>query len=82
MQEIITGLLPGMPLAAVLFYQWVMLRRDHNEERGQWRALIEKRDERITQLQETTNKLISEVKKLTYIIEKYVIADRKTPDRE
>ncbi|MDR1756083.1 MAG: hypothetical protein LBR65_03860 [Culturomica sp.] len=82
MQEIITGLLPGMPLAAVLFYQWVTIRKDHVEERGQWRALIEKRDERITQHQETTNKLISEVKKLTYIIEKYVIADRKTTDRE
>lgn len=82
MQEIVMSLITGMPTAAVLFYILVTNNREHTKEREQWRQLIERRDERICQLQETTNKLISEVKKLTYIIEKYVIDERKDTDRK
>ncbi|MFR5734244.1 MAG: hypothetical protein ACLUER_00545 [Odoribacter splanchnicus] len=80
MQEIVMGMLPGMPVAAVLFYLIVTGNRDHAKEREQWRATIESRDNRFVEQQKVTNQLITEVKKLTYIIENYVINKGKNPD--
>lgn len=80
MQEIVMGMLPGMPVAAVLFYLIVTGNRDHSKEREQWRATIESRDNRFLEQQKVTNQLITEVKKLTYIIENYVINKGKDAD--
>lgn len=82
MEEIIFKMLETLPMVAVVLYIWIICERSHSKEREQWRQLIESRDQRIIQLQETTNRLISEVKKLTFIIEKYVIDERKTANRE
>lgn len=82
MEEIIFKILAGLPTAAAVLYIWIVSEKSHSKEREQWRQTIEQRDQRFLEIQKVTNQLIGEVKKLTYIIENYVINNGKATDRK
>lgn len=91
MQDIVMSLITGMPTAAVLFYILVTNNRDHMKERDGWRQTIEQmnekwqlsmeqKDNRLFEVQNIVANLTKEIEKLTYIIESYVVGNRKNKD--
>lgn len=91
MQEVVMSLITGMPTAAVLFYILVTNNRDHMKERDAWRQTLEQmndkwqqtmvqKDNRMFEVQNIVAALTKEIEKLTYIIENYVVGNRKNKD--
>ena len=70
MEEIIFNILSGLPTAAAVLYIWVVSERNHTKEREEWRS--ELRD-----MASILNKVTDQVNKLSYIIENYVLTNRK-----
>lgn len=72
MEEIIFNILSGLPTAAAVLYVWIISERNHTKEREGWRA-------ELKDMAGILNKVTDQVNKLSFIIENYVINDRKNP---
>lgn len=72
MEEIIFNILSGLPTAAAVLYIWVISERNHAKEREGWRS-------ELKDMAGILNKVTDQVNKLSFIIENYVINDRKNP---
>jgi hypothetical protein len=75
MQEIVMGLLPGLPTAAVLFYILVTNQKNHAKEREEWRR-------EIADITNVLRGVTEQVNKLSFIIENYVIRNGKDSARK
>lgn len=71
MEEIILRMMDNLPTAAALLYIWVVSNNSHSKEREEWRSDIRASTEVL-------NAITQQVNKLTFIIENYVITDRKS----
>lgn len=74
MEEIILNTLSGLPAALVLFYVWFTSDKNHAKEREEWRSELRASNEIL-------NKVTEQVNQLTFIIQNYVINNRKDSDR-
>lgn len=79
MEEAILSLLNGIPIAGAVMYVWIVSERTHASEIKAWRESAEKKDAYLREMQEAITKLTTEISKLTFIVENYVIGNRKTP---
>ena len=90
MEEMLMKLLSGMPVAAAVLYIWIVSEKNHNvdiskwretyiNEIAKWRETVEQKDKYLLEMQNTINKMVTEIQKLTFIIENYVIRDGKNP---
>ncbi|MDR0510914.1 MAG: hypothetical protein LBH06_07470 [Rikenellaceae bacterium] len=75
MQEIVMGLLPGLPTAAVLFYILVTNQKNHAKEREEWRR-------ELSGMAGVLRGVTEQVNKLSFIIENYVIRNGTNPARK
>lgn len=72
MEEIIFNILSGLPTAAAVLYIWVVSERNHTKEREEWRS-------ELKEMAGILNKVTDQVNKLSFIIENYVLGNRKNP---
>lgn len=70
MEEIIFNLLSGLPTAAAVLYIWIISERNHTKEREEWRS-------ELREMAGILNKVTDQVNKLSFIIENYVLTNRK-----
>lgn len=74
MEQALLSLLNGIPIAAAVLYVWIVSEKSHKEEIKEWRLMLQKKDDGF---EETLKKLQSTIDKLTYIIDNYVLRNRK-----
>jgi len=79
MDQALLNLVNGIPIAAAVLYIWRISDKNHMDEIARWRETIEKKDQVLTDMQETINNLVTEIQKLTFITQNYVIGKRKNP---
>ena len=72
MEEIIFNLLSGLPTAAAVLYIWIVSERNHTSERKEWR-------EELRDMANILSKVTDQVNNLSFIIENYVLTNRKNP---
>jgi len=72
MEEIIFNILSGLPTAAAVLYIWVVSERNHTKEREEWRS-------ELKDMSGILGKVTEQVNKLSFIIENYVLTNRKNP---
>lgn len=82
MEQALLNLVNGVPIAAAVLYVWIVSEKNHTNEIAKWRETIEAKDLHLRQMQETINKMVGEIQKLTFIIENYVVRNRKNPTGE
>lgn len=77
MEQALLNLVTGVPIAAAVLYVWIVSEKNHTAEIQAWRGTIEKKDELLKGMQDAVTKLTTEISKLTFIIENYVVRNRK-----
>jgi hypothetical protein len=77
MEDALLNLVNGVPIAAAVMYVWIVSEKNHTNEIAKWREAYEKKDQYLLVMQETVNKMVGEIQKLTFIIENYVVRNRK-----
>jgi 3-oxoacyl-(acyl-carrier-protein) synthase len=82
MEEALLNLVNGVPIAAAVLYVWIVSDKNHMNEIAKWRETVEKKDMILKDMQEAITKLTTEISKLTYIIDNYVVRNRKNSSRE
>lgn len=75
MNEVILNILSGLPTAAAMMYVWVVTNNAHMKEREAWRV-------EINGLASGFNLINTQIQKLNYIIENYVITEGKNTVRK
>ena len=82
MEQALLNLVNGVPIAAAVMYVWIVSEKNHTNEIAKWRETYEAKDAHLREMQETINKMVGEIKKLTFIIENYVVRNRKNSTGE
>lgn len=82
MEEALLNLVNGVPIAAAVLYVWIVSEKNNRSEIAKWRETIEKKDAVLKDMQDAITKLTTEISKLTFIIENYVVRNRKNSARE
>ncbi len=77
MDQALLNLVNGIPIAAAVLYIWRISDKNHTEEIIQWRKTIERKDQVLKEMQTSITKLASQVEKLSFITENYVIKNGK-----
>ncbi len=81
MEEALLNLINGVPVAVAVMYVWIVSEKNHRQEIASWRDTIEKKDQSMKEMQASITNLVTEIQKLTFIIETYVIRTRKSTPR-
>jgi hypothetical protein len=76
------NLINGVPIAAAVLYVWIVSEKNHTNEIAKWRETVEAKDRYLKDMQEAINKMAVEIQKLTFIMENYVVRNRKNITRE
>jgi len=77
MEQALLNLVNGIPIAAAVLYVWFIYEKNHTSEIVKWRETVEKKDMILKDMQDAITKLTTEISKLTYIIDNYVVGNRK-----
>jgi hypothetical protein len=77
MEQALLNLVNGIPIAAAVLYVWIISEKNHTSEIVKWRETVEKKDMILKDMQDAITKLTTEISKLTYIIDNYVVGNRK-----
>lgn len=82
MEQALLNLVNGIPIAAAVLYVWIISEKNHTNEISKWRETVEAKDRYLKDMQDTINKMVGEIQKLIFIIENYVVRNRKNSARE
>lgn len=82
MEEALLNLINGVPVAVAVMYVWIISEKNHRSEIAAWRETIEKKDQAMKEMQSSITTLVTEIQKLTFIVESYVIRPGKSTARK